>query len=261
MVKLSNKFAKHMARNEILVPYLNNWFANGKMPDEIPFTVHPNKEDDNAFHPSGALKCARELWIERQGDHEYAKHDATSQKNFMIGHMYHGLIQFIMVEELGFSKWSEVEREYDYGWDKEGNCFDDSLVTHKGNSYRIRGFADFSRCRLPGKGEYLVDIKTMMSRIYAQDFVGSANQPKYEAQVKLYMDLEDINQAIILCVEKDGPHRFKEHVVAADHDFCEDIYDKWEYVVDCEVEGVVPDCTCDHSVECPAKGFDPVGRT
>lgn len=243
-----------MARREILVPHLSNWFGRGVFPDSIPFKVHPNKEKDNAFHPSGALKCARVLYAERDA-HVGEKHSADTQKIFMVGHMYHGLIQNIMVEGLGFSEWSEVEKEYDFGWDKDTQDFSGVLTTDKGNPYRIRGFADFSRCRIPAQGEYLVDIKTMMSRIYAQDFVGSANQDKYEAQVKLYMDLEDIQDAIILCVEKDGPHRFKEHLVSADPALCEEIYNKWEYVVDCEATGEVPDCTCDHSVECPARSL------
>jgi len=255
VARLGSKFAKNMARKEVLVPHLNNWFGRGIFPDAIGFKVHPNKEKDNAFHPSGALKCARVLYAERDGHVDGQKHSADTQKIFMIGHMYHGLIQNIMVEGLGFCTWDEVEKEYDFGWDKETSDFDGSLLTEKGNPYRIRGFADFSRVVIPGKGEYLVDVKTMMSRIYAQEFTGSFNQDKYEAQVKLYMDMEDIDQAIILCVEKDGPHRFKEHLVMADSDLVESIYDKWEYVVDCEAEGEVPDCTCDHSVECPARSL------
>jgi hypothetical protein len=67
--------------------------------------------------------------------------------------------------------------------------------------------------------------------------------------------MEDIDQAIILCVEKDGPHRFKEHIVQADPDLVEEIFAKWEYVANCEAEGDVPACTCDHSVECPARSL------
>ena len=233
-----------MGKKELLVPHLNNWFANGEFPDEIPFSVHPNKEEDDAFHPSSALACARVLLAARAGELPHQDHDANAQKTFMIGHMYHGLIQWIVVNGLKFATEDDIEKEYDF-----------NFVTAKGNPYRVRGFVDVDRCVIPGKGTYLVDVKTMHSRMYAQDGLPLSLRDKYEAQVKIYLAFAQLDEAIILQVEKDGPHRFKEYMVRADPDLVDGIVAKWEDVVDHEAAGTVPDCTCDDPSSCPVKGI------
>lgn len=243
MVKFSSKFAKQMGRKEILVPHLNNWFANGKFPDTIPFEVHPNKEKDDAFHPSSALACPQVLLAIRHDLMPHEKHDANSQKTFMIGHMYHGLVQWIIVNGLGFATEADIEKEHDI-----------HLTTEAGNPYRVRGFIDVARCVIPGRGTYLVDVKTMHSRMFAVDGLGSLTD-KYEAQVKLYLAFEELEDAIILQVQKDGPHQFKEYMVQSDPDFVDGIIAKWENVVDHDAAGTVPDCTCDDPSQCPAKGI------
>lgn len=244
-VKLSNSFGKHYARNEIIVPHLNNWFGNAKFDDEIPFeiSIHPNKEKDDAFHPSSSLKCSRELFAAFRGDLPSERHSVDSQKIFMFGHFSHAIIQKIVVE-LGFCDEQEIEKEYDFHFE-----------TAAGNPYRVRGFIDIARCKVPNRGTYLVDIKTMNARIYAQQDLPATTMEKYEAQVKLYLEFEELDEAIILCVEKDSPHRFKEIIVKRDPDFVAEIIERWEGVADALVTGRVPNCTCSNPSNCPAKGL------
>lgn len=214
-----------------------------------------NKEEDNAFHPSSALKCSRELYARLAGELPKGKNSFDSQKNFMVGHMYHGLLQWIIVEGVGLAPWSEIEKEYDFGWDKKKGDFDGSCVTENGNPYRIRGFIDVARCEVPNAGTYLVDIKTVNARIYAQDSFPLSTMEKYEAQVKLYLEFEDLDEAIILAVEKDSPHRFKEFRVQRDPEFVDETIVRWESIVDAVAQGEVPDCTCFDPKTCPVKGL------
>lgn len=245
MAKLSNSFTKNLRRDEILVPHLNTWFQNGVFPDEIPFSVHMNKEKDDAFHPSSALKCSQEIFALRRGDLPDEMIASDSQKNFMVGHMYHGLLQWIIVEGLGFAEWDDIEKEFDFKFD-----------TPAGNPYRVRGFLDVAQCTVPNRGEYLVDVKTMNSRIYSTGLPDSM-YAKYSAQVKLYLEFVDLDDAIILCVEKDTPHRFKEILIKRDTAFVEETVVRWESVVDALTSGEVPDCTCSNPSKCPAKGLYP----
>lgn len=254
-VKIGSTFAKNFQRDQILVPHLNNWFANAEFPDVIPFEINPNKEKDNAFHPSSALRCLRELYALREGDIPNEEHSMESHKIFMFGHYAHALIQWIVVEELGFASWEDIEQEYDFGWDKAEGDYDGSLVTDNGNPYRVRGFVDIARCNVPNRGTYLVDIKTMNARIFAQTNTPESTVEKWEAQVKLYLDFTGQDEAIVLQAEKDSPHRFKEHLVRADPRFVDEIVAGWEIVVDAQASGEIPECTCLDPQACAAKGI------
>lgn len=247
-VKFGAKFAHHFKRHEILVPHLNNWFARGAYPNEIPIHITPNKEQDDAFHPSSALKCSRELYASFRDELVPERHTAEAQKNFQIGHIYHSYLQWLVVDQLGFATWEDVEKEYDF-----------SFTSELGNPYRVRGFIDIARCEVPSRGTYLVDIKTMNARIYAQDY--PAVMPKYEAQVKLYLEFEELDEAIILCVEKDSPHRLKEVMVQRDPDLVAEIMGRWESIVDALAAEEPPPCTCSNPATCPARGIYTIDRS
>jgi len=237
----TSKFA-HLRKNEILVPHLNAWLARGEFPDEIPIKIGMNKEKDDAFHPSSATKCSRQLYAEMTGDLIDGKPTAEQQLTFSIGHMYHGFIQWILVEGLGFCTWDDIEKEHDL-----------KFTTQNGNPYRVRGFIDCARCVVPNRGTYLVDVKTMNTRLFAQDNLPASTHERYEAQVQIYLEFEDLDEAIILCVSKDSPHRFKEVIVHRDTDFVERTMDRWEDVVDAMASGEIPDCTCFDPSSCPTR--------
>lgn len=240
--KIGGKFAKHFQPGQVLVPHLNNWFANAKFPEEIPILIHPNKEEDDAFHPSSALRCALELYASLRNDLPHEKPAADAQKTFMIGHMYHSLLQYAVVEGLGFATWDDIEKEYDFYFETEA-----------GNPYRVRGFIDIARCVIPNRSTYLVDIKTMHARIYAQNSLPESTLEKYTAQVKLYLEFEELPEALILCAEKDNPHRFKEITIQRDPEFVADVIEKWETVADALVLGEPPKCTCLNPSRCLAR--------
>jgi len=240
---LGSQFAKHFQKGEVLVPHLNNWFANGEFPDEIPITLRPNKEHDDAFHPSSALMCERALYAKLEGDLPAEETAMDMQKVFMIGRYYHELVQWIVVEGLGFATWEDVEKEHDL-----------HFATAKGNPYRVRGFIDVARMALPGLDTaVLLDVKTMASRLYGMGEPPRSLMEKYEAQVRLYLEFEDLPRGIILFMEKDNPHRFREAVVERDGAQVDRIMEGWEFVTDSRAEGLVPDCTCSSPSSCPAK--------
>ena len=241
-LKSSTQFARNLGKNEILVPHLNNWFANGVFPDEIPFVIHPNKEDDDAFHPSSATLCSRALQAKLDGILPKQENRMESQKNFMFGHYSHALLQWVCVEQLGFAVWDDIEKDCDY-----------YLLTDKGgNEYRVRGFPDIAKCTVPNVDPFLVDIKTCTAQLYGQSNLPPFLLEKYQAQVKIYLDFEGLDKGIILLVEKDSPHRFKEIVVERDDRYVSKTIARWESVVDARAEGNISPCTCDDPDSCPA---------
>jgi hypothetical protein len=171
-----------------------------------------------------------------------------SEKVFMIGRYYHELLQYIIVEALGFATWGDVEKEHDM-----------NFVTPGGTRYRVRGFLDVARCEIPGQpGPVLVDVKTMTSRVYGMGQPPADLMEKYEAQVKLYLEFEDLPTGIIVVAEKDNPHRFREIVVERDGALVDRIMEGWDFVADCLAEGdTVPDCTCHNPATCPARAVYP----
>jgi len=243
-LKFLQQFTKTVARNEVLVPHLNNYFYVANWPDELVFKISPNKEKDNAFHPSGATKCMRTLYAERRGDLQPEIHPLELQKTFLLGHFFHSVLQWIIVEGLKFATWEDVEKEYNH-----------YFKTPKGNTLHVRGFTDIARCQIPGEGTFLVDIKTVNSRLFNMNPTPDFLIDKYSAQVKLYLEFEDLEEAIILMCEKDSPHNFKEIRILRDGDFVDNILEDWEDVVDMEVEGIIPPCTCFNPDECPTKNI------
>ena len=234
-------FAKHFVTGDVLTPLLNVWFQNGVFPDEIPLTLHPNKEKDGAFHPSSALMCEKALYAKMRGELPPETTRAEDEKTWMFGRYAHELIQWVVVDQLKLATWEDVEKEYNlrYG-------------TAAGNEVWIRGFSDIARANVPGHDEpVLVDIKSMASRLYSLGTLPGTKDAEYRAQVSLYLELEDLDTGIIICVEKDNPHRMREVRVERDGELVDSILEKWEYVADALAAEEIPDCTCGDK-KCPA---------
>jgi len=237
------QFAKHFTRGEILVPHLNNWFLAAEFPDEIELTLRPNKEKDGAFHPSSALACERALFAKLRGELPEEMTRLDMEKVFMIGRFYHELIQWIVVDQLGFSTWDQVEKRHE--WD---------FVTAAGNPYKVVGFPDVARMDIPGQpAPVLLDIKTQAARLYGMNRLPGGLGEKYEAQTRIYLEFEDLDTAILLMCEKDNPHRFREVVVERDGAEVDRIVDGWDRVADALVDEDVPGCTCPDPKNCPAR--------
>ena len=250
-----SKFLRNLASKELLVPHLDAWFATNDFPDEIPFTLTPNKEKDDALHPSmHALACPREIYAEKMGHMDEPTKMALAQTNkmFFFGDFTHKLLQWIIVEQLRFATWDDIEHEV-YLESK----------TEKGNAWQCRGFVDVAHCIIPNVGDRLIDMKTTNARVFATQ-IPHALWQKYVAQVNLYMDWtgQTEEEAIILVIEKDHPHRFKELYIPFDPDLVDDVYERWDAATDAVAEGKPPECWCDIQPQCPVSDlYDGVPTT
>lgn len=237
------RFIKDMAKKELLVPHLDRWFNAGKFPDEIAFRIRLNKEKDDAFHPSSdASLCAQQLFAKRMG-HTYGRpFTGSSFKAFMVGHYWHEVIQYILVDELGFVKPEDVEKEKRVlRWGSVTMTGTDHVEAGF-DAYRwwARGYIDIAHCNIPGRGDYLIDIKTMRAMEFAKARPSLWN--KYYAQLQMYLDWENMETAIVLCVEKDSPHKFKEILVKRDPAFAEKVYKRWDLVIEAVKDDMPPEC-------------------
>jgi len=204
-------FVKDLAKKEILVPHINNYLARAQFPDSFDTEIRPGKEPDDAFHPSSdCYPCECELYKKFSGQVEKETFTATSHKNFFVGHFWHGLLQDILCNQLGFCEKEDIEKE----------------LRHDGDGWWARGFADVAKCDIPGKGSYLIDFKTMNSFSYQKP--ADVLLAKWAMQVNCYMAWDNrVESAIIVGIQKDTPHEFKEFVFHRDNQMLETIYGKW----------------------------------
>jgi len=235
VAKLS--FTKALSAKNILVPHINSYLEKGDFPDEWVLKIQPNKEKDDAFHPSGdCVPCARELYLKHAGLLPGRKLDSTSHKNFNVGHFWHLWLGHIVVDGLGFATWEDVEKRCGYA----------------AETWWATGSADIAKCTIPSKGEYLIDWKTMNARMFAMEPIGTQLEPilkKYKYQVNMYMHWTGKERTIIVGVEKDTPHNFREFVFDFEPALLEPVYEKWDVVAAALRTGAPPpDCDCD---DCP----------
>lgn len=244
--KSISKFLKRLAKKEILVPHIDAYLGRAEFPDLWNFPITPNKTPDTHFHPSGdCTPCERTLFAKFSGELEGKAHTASSHKNFMVGHFWHILLSDILVE-LDFANPKAVEHKLKYtdpvGW-------------------TVSGAADVSRCYVPGHAApFLVDFKTMNARMFAEP-PPPYILDKWTAQVNIYMDLlrkleepAHPERCIMVVIQKDTPHNFKEVIIDYDPDLVGDIYDKWDTVWGALEEDVPPKCDCPIG-KCPVEAL------
>jgi hypothetical protein len=235
-VKLKkDAFVRNLIKNHKLVNHIDKAIGTGEFTWSASFGT---KKGDDAFHPSGdCIPSPYSLYLSRHS--EPRPHTASMLKTFQVGHFWHAYIQHILVEQLNFCTWQEVERKGQRRWAEKPYHW-------------ATGSADIAPCRIPSQGEFLVDIKTMGAFDFKRQGLPTWCAPKYEAQVNIYMDWFDLDQAIILCVSKDSPHDFKEYLFQRNQQLIDAIYDKWELVAHCLAEDVEPDQ--DYDPELPLTG-------
>ena len=253
-------FAKTYTKRNKLVPHLDAWFESAEFPDTIPFEISLNKEKDTAFHPSSdGMACLAQLYGLRTGQLKSEEFSGTTHKIFHVGHMYHGWIQHILVEELGFATWESIEKEHrftsagevldlDKDWRKDPKI---KSVLKEGGWWG-RGYTDVATCSVPKHGDFLIDIKTVNSYHFKLDRLPEHTMAKYEVQCQLYMDWHKQDQAILLCVQKDSPHAFKEFVFKRDPDVAEGVYERWDTLAEAIQTGTPPECDCPNPSKCPS---------
>lgn len=211
---------------------------------EWTYKYEPKKGDD-AWHPSGdCTPSPRELFDKAIGAKESQPISGGLRKTFQVGHFWHGYLQHVVVEILGYADWDSIERSGERVWNKDGD---------KPKAYNwCRGSADIAPVKIPHHGEFLVDFKTMGSFDFKKTALPEWSAAKYECQMNIYMDFFDLDQAIIVAINKDSPHELKEFIFDRNQPLIDTIYNKWQYVSECLESGNIPDES--ESWELPIRG-------
>lgn len=206
---------------------------------------HEAKKGDDAWHPSGDCTLTpRELFDKACGKEERDPIGAGLRKTFQVGHFWHGYLQHVVVELLGYADWDAIERGGQRVWAEENG---------KPKPYNwCQGSADIAPVKIPGQGEFLVDFKTMGSFDFKKTSLPDWSAAKYEAQMNIYMDFFDLDQAIIVAINKDSPHELKEFIFDRNQPLIDTIYNKWHYVSECLDTGKIPDAA--EEWELPIRG-------
>ncbi len=170
----------------------------------------------------------------------------------MVGHFWHILLSDIL-SALDFTGDHCVERKLKY--------------THP-DGWTVAGAADVSHCYVPGHNDapFLVDFKTMNARMFAEPPPPYVLD-KWTHQVNIYMDLlwkanpkmDNPVQTIMVVIQKDTPHNFKEIVIDYDPDLCEAVYEKWSVVWQSLQDDFPPRCECPVG-KCPVEGIYTRGK-
>lgn len=249
-------FRRDLVKRHKLVPHLDKFLTIE--PDDFQFVYEPKKTDDG-WHPSGhctpsvtALYAGALEGIEANKVplHQRVKRErpASLQKTFMVGHFWHQLLQWACVE-IGFATPESIERSGRKGWgdpagtsvepvDPEGSYPEHNVVWKP--YHWVSGSADIAPCVLPTFGEYLVDFKTMNTRDYKTNGLPDWVAEKYEAQINIYLDVFDMERALIVPIQKDSPHEIKEFEYVRNQPLIDAIYDKWKFVSECLDSGEAP---------------------
>lgn len=263
-----SKLTKGLLKKEKLAPYLDKVLRTF---DE-PFTFdYSPKGTDDAWHPSGdCTPSILELWSKAnhhldtvealKGDTDVevlpAETPPSLRKSFMVGHYWHQLIQYLIVNKLEFCAPESIERKGQKVWTDSqfatatvGKFGLTSKDWHPAPFGWATGSGDVAPLCLPKGWEGIMDIKSMSSRTFNQSTVPFAD--KYECQINIYMDFFEMEHGLILGVNKDTPHDFKEFEFARNQPLIDVIYEKWEIVSAYLESGDIPE---DIQIELPLSG-------
>lgn len=251
-------FVRNLVKNHKLVGSIDKVIGDEEFSWKAEFGP---KTGDDGWHPSGhCLSQPNALYAMASAalaGEDPKKPAASLMKSYQVGHFWHAYLQWIIVKKLNYADEAAIERRGYTGWGDEvkaryfGTNGKGPKVTHKPFHYAT-GAADVAPCSIPVHGEFLVDIKTMGAHDFKQMQLPAWCAGKYEAQINIYMDWFDLERAIILCVQKDSPHAFKEFEFERNQALIDAIYGKWSLVGACLEVGEEP--PEDYEVELPLVG-------
>lgn len=243
--------ARRMVSKSRFTMYLEREIDKGEFPWEFKYEA---KTSDDAWHPSGdCTPSLHDLYLKATDQIEHRPISIGLRKTFMVGHFWHQYLQELTLR-LGFADNNGIERVGIRGWD--GNAVIRNIFgshTQYRPYHYVRGAADVAPCRLPTFGDYLVDFKTMGSHDFRQLALPRWAAAKYECQINIYMDLFDMDKALIVAINKDSPHDLKEFEFVRNDELIAAIYNKWHIVSACLDEGIEP--PVDEDIELPIKGM------
>lgn len=229
------KLVRNLAQGNVLVPFLDRAFQT--FDDPFDFKYEPKQHDD-AWHPSGDyLPHVTDLYAKATGEAEERSFSGSLRKQFMVGHFWHQLLQFLVVERLEFgTTWGDIEREGMDVWDW---AVPPPLANTTPKAYHwIHGSADI--CPLDtGKWRGLVDFKTMKPMDFKQAGLPDWCADKYLCQMQIYMHLFDEEKALIVGINKEDG-QFREYEFTRDQDLIDNIVEKWKFVSHCLDAGEAP---------------------
>jgi hypothetical protein len=246
-------FRRDLVKRHVLVPHLETFL--GTEIEHLEFDYKP-KEKDDAWHPSGhCTPPPTALYAYAVHEHTEPKEWGSAMlKTFLVGHFWHQVLQHACLK-LGFATPEAIERRGGRDWGatiEYENCSMGCVGGHSENctAWKVKGVrpqpwhwatgsADIAPLVIPA-GEFLCDFKTMSSHQYKQNGLPDWAADKYEAQINIYMDWFDLEDGLIVAINKNGPHDMKEFRFARNQPLIDAIYDKWEFVSECITEGEVP---------------------
>lgn len=213
------KVVRNLGKKYKLVPYLEKAIATFDEPWQF---VYEEKELDHHWHPSShCTEPVTWLYEVAAGTREGGIEDISSvlRKSFQVGHFWHQWLQYIVVEKLHFATHDDIECKMIKSWGD-------------GPYHAVAGSADISPCQTPSWTGG-IDFKTMSAQQFKQAGIPEWAAAKYECQVNIYMDLFDQDEWIIVPINKDTPHDFKEFLYRRNQSLIDAIYGKWEFVAAC----------------------------
>jgi hypothetical protein len=239
-------FRKDLSPKYKLAPKLDKAIAD--FDEEWTFHYEP-KQHDLFWHPSGHCVPKPSVLYDLAHDRLNNGHDDLEFKRKMskfgpVGHFWHQFLQHIMVR-YEMVEPSAIERP---GWVNlagEGRDLDKMAPFWAGI-----GSADVAPWTFRD-ADYIVDFKTMGSRNFQAITLPEDFRAKYECQMNIYMDFFGYDRALILGVNKDTPHDFKEFEFRRNQPLIDVIYNKWKFVAGCLQDGERPDADDDGAFELP----------
>jgi hypothetical protein len=234
-----NNLTKSLVKNYKLTPYLDKYLSSEVTDFEFRTET---KISDDAWHPSShCTPTPRELYDFATSDEKQKSFSTALYKSFIVGHFWHQLLQKAVLD-LELAQPAAIECSSQRVWGEDSSW--GPTISTRGPRAKpfnwVKGAGDVAPCSIPYCGDYLVDFKTMGGHDYKQNGLPAWCAHKYEAQINIYMDLFDLEQGLIVCIQKDSPHEFKEFEFKRNQPLIDAIYSKWIFVSGCLELGEAP---------------------
>lgn len=244
-----SKLNRNLNRGSILVPHLDRVFNTFDEPWEFKYE---EKVGDDAWHPSGDCIPSPSVLYAKAKSTEREPISGSLRKTFMVGHFWHQLLQHVILHKLEFCTPEAIEVKGKRIWaeDDSWGPTPSARLPRPKPYHWATGQGDVAPLDT-GKWKGVLDIKTMSAFQFGQSTLPEWAANKYIAQINIYMDFFNLEQGLILAVNKDSPHEFKEFTFIRDQPLIDAIYDKWKFVGECLASGTRPTEIDDESFSLP----------
>ncbi len=250
-----SKVVRNLGKKYKLVPYLDEAIAKYS-DDEWVYKYQP-KQQDHHWHPSTScltpVSALHAVALESQVVTEVVDDSPETEpfgvpmlKKFQVGHFWHQWLQYLVEQRLHFATADDIERKRVKAWGE-------------GPFHAVAGSADIAPCVIPDIWTGGVDFKTMTSPVFLENAVPHGFAAKYECQINIYMDLFEQPEWLMVCIDKDRQHNFKEFLYERNDALIKAIYTKWEYVSLLIDNGELPEEGDDEAFEVKSLLTGPIG--